>query len=117
MMMAACGSVAHRRYSFLRVKRAVMARPEIQQLYRELYGNHFEFMERGEHSIEEIYDAVKAGYLALCDDTYLCSMNCSHGHDRPEWQHTVRKALSDLKRRGSGVASGYQRGRWQFLER
>lgn len=89
-----------------------MARADLQRLYERLVHDRFRFMERGEHSLDELYREVKNHYGELCDDSYLCRDNCSRGHAQPEWQHTVRKALDSLKRQGV-VSRGSQRGYWQ----
>ena len=77
-----------------------MERSELKELYRKLMSNKFNFIDRKERSIEEIYKSVKAFYPELCDDSYLCSMHCSQRHDQPEWKHRVRGALDSLKRSG-----------------
>src|SRR5438309_4561492 len=76
-----------------------MVQPDLEQLYRALMHTHFAFVPRGEHALREVYSAVQSQYPTLCDDTFLCSTNCRSGHKRPEWQHVVRKALNDLKKR------------------
>ena len=89
-----------------------MAREDAQQLYRELKSSRFGFLTRGEHDVQAIYRAVKARYPALCDDRFLCSQNCSSGHQQPEWQHVVRKALQALKSPIGPVSSGSAWGYW-----
>jgi len=89
-----------------------MAREDLQQLYQELKSSRFRFLARGEHDVQAIYRAVKARYPALCDDRFLCSQNCLSGHDQPEWQHVVRKALQVLKSPSGPVSSGSAWGYW-----
>jgi len=83
-----------------------MARADLQQLYQDLKSSRFRFLPRGEHDVRAIYRAVKATYPRLCDDRFLCSQNCSRGHEQPEWQHVVRKALQALKSPTGPVSSG-----------
>ncbi len=71
-----------------------MARADLRDLYHQLTTSKFGFVGNGEHSLEDVYRAVKTRFPALCDDGYLCRDNCAHGHDQPEWRHTVRKALN-----------------------
>ena len=59
----------------------VMARPDLQQLYQERKASRFGFLARGEHDVRAIYRIVKARYPRLCDDRFLCSQNCSRGHE------------------------------------
>ena len=59
----------------------VMARPDLQQLYQERKASRFGFLARGEHDVRAIYRIVKATYPRLCDDRFLCSQNCSRGHE------------------------------------
>jgi predicted HNH restriction endonuclease len=92
-----------------------MAQPELEQLYRALMHTRFAFVPRGEHSLRAVYSAVQSQYPRLCDDTFLCSTNCRSGHNRPEWQHVVRKALQDLKKRMSNAVVRAQRGSWHFI--
>ena len=89
-----------------------MARPDLQQLYQELKASRFGFLARGEHDVRAIYRIVKARYPRLCDDSFLCSQNCSRGHEQPEWQHVVRKALQALKSPTGPVSSGSAWGYW-----
>jgi hypothetical protein len=89
-----------------------MARGDLQQLYQELKSSRFSFLARGEHDVQAIYRAVKARYSALCDDRFVCSQNCSSGHDQPEWQHVVRKALQALKSPTGPISSGGPWGYW-----
>jgi len=74
-----------------------MARHDIQKLGQELRNTEFRFMARGEHHLHIIYRAVKTEFPDLCDDNYLCSENCSKGHNQPEWNHAVRRTLDQLK--------------------
>lgn len=91
-----------------------MARPELEELYRILVDARFEFVPRGEVHLRTIYEIVKARHPDLCDDAYLCSMNCTHGYDSPEWQHVVRTALNEVKKRRGPVTTGSFRGMWLF---
>lgn len=90
-----------------------MARPELQALYEELLLNQFGFMPRGTHSLDEIYQRVHATFTHQCDNNYLCSQNCSHGHDQPEWKHAVRRALQQMKS-NTGAVRHASRGLWSF---
>jgi hypothetical protein len=89
-----------------------MARQDLTELYGILMDSRFEFMGQGEVSLATIYSTVKARYPELCDDSYLCSVNCQSGHNQPEWRHIVRTALTDLKKRGQGVISGSRHRSW-----
>ena len=90
-----------------------MAKSELQELYQQLRETQFAFVGRGEHHLRDVYRAVQAQFPELCDDSYLCAENCSGGHNQPEWQHTVRKALQSLK--GTGVVSlGSRKSYWMF---
>ena len=77
-----------------------MARPIEQELYRSVIESQLDFIERDVIHIEEIYDVVKAHFHDLCDDDYMCSEHCSHGNNQPEWNHTVRGAMQQLKKAG-----------------
>jgi hypothetical protein len=92
-----------------------MARNDLQKLSEELLATRLNFVTRGEHELEAIYDAVKTKYPHLCDDTYLCSDNCSSGQKRPEWRHTVRTVLSRLKGSSKDILRGERRGRWRLI--
>ena len=91
-----------------------MARSDLVQLYKALMRSGLSFVGEGEFTIYEIYARVQATYQELCDDSYLCSTNCGGIHHQPEWRHVTRKALTDLKRRGQGVASGHERRLWMM---
>lgn len=90
-----------------------MARADLQTLYQYLIHDRFSFMTQGEHSLDDLYRGVKSRYHNVCDDSYLCRDNCSRGHNQPEWQHTVRKSLDALKRKGV-VSRGSRKGYWTF---
>lgn len=89
-----------------------MARQDLTELYGILMDSRFEFVGQGEFPIATIYSTIKNRYPELCDDSYLCSVNCQSGHNQPEWRHVVRTALTDLKKRGQGVTSGSRRKFW-----
>jgi len=91
-----------------------MARPTESQLYQELMISEFSFMERGINHIHIIYEAVKKCFPQLCDDNYLCSENCKKGSNQPEWNHTVRGALQQLKSDNGTVRYTGNRGFWEF---
>ncbi len=91
-----------------------MARTEIAELYRELISNEFSFLKRGESSLALVYETVQRSYPELCDDDYLCVENCSSGNHSPEWQHAVRRALNELKRKDSTEVENSGRGYWVF---
>lgn len=92
-----------------------MARRDLQELYSVLVDTEFQCVRAGERELQEVYTTVRRVYAPLCDDKYLCSMNCSRGNATPEWQHTVRKALDRLKNLHSRVRPGSRRGRWLFM--
>ena len=92
-----------------------MARPDIAKLYQRLVTTRFDFVPRGEHALDNVYRLVKAKYPHYCDDRYLCSENCLSIHQQPEWKHTVRSALNNLKVAFGIVMRGSQRGHWRFL--
>src|SRR4051812_46234826 len=89
-----------------------MGRRDLTELYSILMDSRFEFLGRGEVPLATIYATIKSRYPELCDDSYLCSVNCQSGHNQPEWRHVVRTALTDLKKRGQGIASGSHRKSW-----
>ncbi len=91
-----------------------MARTIESNLYQTLIDTQFSFVERGERSIIEIYDAVKAQLPHLCDDEYFCSVNCKQGNKQPEWNHIVRSALQRLKSAGGCIDNPGNRGFWLF---
>jgi hypothetical protein len=93
-----------------------MARHDLTALYEILMTSRFEFMGQCEVQLITIYATIKERYSELCDDSYLCSVNCGSGHNQPEWRHVVRKALTDLKRANRGVAPGRDRGSWVIGE-
>lgn len=92
-----------------------MARADISKLYKRLVSTQFDFVPRGEQALENIYRLVKAKYPRFCDDAYLCSENCLSIHQQPEWKHTVRSALNNLKIAYGVVRKGGYRGHWKFL--
>jgi hypothetical protein len=91
-----------------------MARTELEELYRILMDTRFEFIPRGEIHLRGVYAIVKERYPELCDDSYLCSMNCKSGYNSPQWMHVVRTCLSEMKKRGEPVSTGGARGTWVF---
>lgn len=92
-----------------------MARTDITKLYKRLVTTQFGFIPRGEHALDNVYRIVKAKYPRFCDDNYLCSENCLSIHQQPEWKHTVRNALNNLKVAFGVVFRGSHRGHWNFL--
>ncbi len=70
-------------------------------------------MTREEHHLHIIYLAVKTEFPDLCDDNYLCSENCRNGHNQPEWNHAVRRALTWLKSKSFSV-SNIRKNFWEF---
>ena len=60
--------------------------------------DRFSFVPGGEQDLHDVYNLVKHRYPDLCDDDFLCEMNCSSGHNRPEWEHEVRRVLDKLKK-------------------
>ena len=91
-----------------------MARPLESQLYQELTISEFSFMERGIRNIKEIYNSVKTRFPELCDDRYLCSENCRTTRKQPEWNHTVRSALQQLKSDNGKIIKNGKIGEWEF---
>lgn len=91
-----------------------MARPAESELYQKLIASIFSFLSRGTRTIDEIYNAAKEQYPALCDDSYYCSENCRAGNDQPEWKHTVRNALQHLKSKTDTITYTGRRGFWKF---
>ncbi len=92
-----------------------MARPELQKLYQQLTTSGFHFVQRGELDLEKVYEAVKAQFPELCDDSFLCRENCTRGPERPEWQHVVRRALQNLKAPEGSVRHGTRHAHWEFV--
>lgn len=88
-----------------------MARADLAALYQSLIVSQFRFVGSGEITIDLIYEHVRNAFPAFCDDSYLCSENCGGVHHQPEWKHVIRKALTDLKRRGF-VTQGQKRRSW-----
>lgn len=91
-----------------------MARQDVQTLYRDLKATTFSFVPRGEHHVHDVYTMVKRRFPRLCDDSFLCAGNCARGHEQPEWQHVVRKALQALKSSTGPVSRGASWGHWRF---
>jgi hypothetical protein len=91
-----------------------MARPSVRELYQELRKTRFGFVPSGEHHLHEVYGAVKARYPSLCDDSFLCVDNCASGHQRPEWEHVVRRALQAEKGTSGQVERGVKKVHWRF---
>ena len=91
-----------------------MARPELEELYRILMDSRFDFLPAGEVHLRDIYKIVKERSSDLCDDSYLCAENCKGGNNSPEWQHTVRAALDQMKKHRHLVSNGSRRGMWLF---
>jgi len=75
-------------------------RPQEEALSAVLRQNHFRFMRRhGEVSLPEIYQAVIERYEMLCENEYTCP-HYNREASQPEWQHTVRSVLNQLKKDG-----------------
>ncbi len=91
-----------------------MARRDTQELYQQLLITRLKFVSRGKRHIHYVYHRVEAQFPKLCDDNYLCRNNCSSGHNQPEWQHAVRRALDHLKSESGPVSKSDQRGFWIF---
>ncbi len=78
-------------------------RPQEEALSAVLNHNKFRFMNRhGEVTLPEIYQAVSERYHMLCEDTFTCS-HYSRTSRQPEWQHTVRGVLENLKVKGKVI--------------
>lgn len=92
----------------------IMARPIESQLYQELIGSCFNFIERGTREINEIYDSVQHRFPELCDDKYPCSHYQSIGLHQAEWKHAVRRALNRCKSICDDVSFSGRRGSWLF---
>ncbi len=91
-----------------------MARQQERQLYKELMSSKFSFIKRGVRSINDVYNAVKAQYPSLCDDSYYCSENCRSGNNQPEWNHTIRNALQQNKSINGPVSYTGRKRYWEF---
>ncbi len=91
-----------------------MARADTRDLYQRLRNTRFAFVPRGEHHLHDVYAAVKAQYPSLCDDGLLCADNCASGHQRPEWQHVVRRALQAEKGPSGRAERGSKKRHWLF---
>jgi hypothetical protein len=88
----------------------------ISELYWSLTATRFSFLHRGAQPLSAIYAAVRREYATLCDDSYLCKVNCPKaGSKAPEWNHAVRRALTNLSGRFPyQVARGPKKGTWVF---
>lgn len=91
-----------------------MARPDVSELYSTLKADEFAMLGTGTYSLHDVYRAVRRRHPDLCDDTFLCRENCRNGHDQPEWQHVVRKALDSLKRRNASRVTHVGPAQWSF---
>ena len=94
--------------------RVAVAREKLQTLYRSLRETGFSFVPPGEHNIRDVYGIVRSHYPNLCDDGYLCLEHCESGYNSPEWQHNVRTALWDTRRRSNSIRATDRRGYWIF---
>jgi len=92
----------------------IMARPIESQLYQELVGSCFNFVERGTREINEIYDSVQHRFPTLCDDGYPCLHRQQNGIHQAEWRHTVRNALRQCKIKCDTVHYTGTIGLWLF---
>ena len=90
-----------------------MARPIEQNLYQSLIETNFDFIERGEHRITEIYEKVHDRFPELCDDGYACPH--LPGTTQTEWTHTVRRAIQCCKSKGEPIRTAQRRGYWVFF--
>ena len=52
-------------------------------------------------SLVEIYASMKRRFSEYCDDSVLC--DCSPNETGAEWQHRIRSALQDVRKRGIAV--------------
>ena len=87
-----------------------MARPIESQLYQELTGSCFNFIERGMREINEIYDCVQHRFPLLCDDEFHCQHQQHNGIHQAEWKHIVRSALGRCKIKSDTVHYTGNRG-------
>jgi len=92
----------------------IMARPIESQLYQELVGSCFNFIERGTREINEIYNCVQHRFPLLCDDEFPCQHQQHNGIHQAEWKHAVRRALGRCKRMNGGIDFSGRRGYWIF---
>jgi hypothetical protein len=83
----------------------------IRKLSNNLHGNEMRIVGSGDHTMKEIYSAVKAFYPELCDDSVLCTHDGRPPY-RPEWHHVVRSVLQSLRNRG--IISHPRRNCWRF---
>jgi hypothetical protein len=44
-----------------------------------------------------------------------CSENCRKGNNQPEWNHTVRSALNNLRSIDAAIRHSGHRGYWEFF--
>jgi hypothetical protein len=54
------------------------------------------FLQKGYYEIADIYEIVQEKVPHLCDDEVLCT-HVNSANDYPEWKHSVRWALNELK--------------------
>lgn len=89
-----------------------MSRPLEKLLRKELRDSNFSFIPNGVYSQKEIYERVELQFPNLCDSTYLCIENCNNGTNSPEWQHSVRSVMQQLKTQGRLI--NQSRGYWNL---
>src|SRR5690242_4424792 len=90
-----------------------MEHPELAQLHQALIACRFNFVPEGRCSIQDLYITVKAQFAELCDDAYLCPHRGSEVHNRPEWQHVVRRSLDEMKTKAGDICHAAY-GTWIF---
>jgi len=88
---------------------------ELSKIIREV---DFDFVECGNRSLSEIYEAVIIQYPNLCNNDFLCCNCCSSSNYNPEWTHVVYDALSFLKNKDNSRVQklANNQGYWYFGE-
>lgn len=87
----------------------------IKEPHGKLLEDEFSFIPVGEYPIREVYELVQKQYSELCNNHFLCKDTCKNGHNKPEWQHRVRRVLQQYgKLKQNGKIENVKRGVWKF---
>lgn len=90
-------------------------REVLRKLGSILTDTEFGFIQSGTYEIKTIYSMVNMHIPGLCNDAYLCIMNCRSGNNEPEWHHKVRSCLNTLSQKYSRIRKNPNRGYWDLV--
>jgi len=90
-------------------------REKLRTLGSFLISTEFGFIQLGTYTLQALYHMVKIQYQDICNDEYLCIINCRGGKNEPEWHHKVRSCLNSLSIKESRIRKNPNRGYWDVV--